>query len=100
MWCQVPDDDDWVYLSQRYPIKSTAHLFEVATSGYTDRNLAGLIAFCVRHGLAPEEPVRRAEFYALTAADPDRLAAAAARSAAARDYQPVSCRSSDRTRPG
>jgi hypothetical protein len=86
LWCQAPDDDGWTYLSQRYPIKKTADLFAAASAVYPgggDR--AALVAFCGRHRLVPEDPVQRAQFYALTgqgeqrrALDPDGALIAAA----------------------
>jgi hypothetical protein len=75
LWCRDPDDDGWTYLSQQYPIKRTADLFAAASAvspGGGDRS--ALVAFCVRHRLAPGDPVERARFYALTGQGEQRRA--------------------------
>lgn len=90
VWMRTLDDDGWAYLSRLDPARAASELFRAAAGLYEWKgDHAGLVAFCVRRGLAPEDPVTRAEFYALTgqaeqrrALDPDGTLLAAAYRAA------------------
>jgi hypothetical protein len=72
-WLSHPDDERWELLTRWRP-PSTA---EAACTAASTGNHA-VAAFCVRRGLTPADPVRRAAFFLLTgqaaqsrAADPD-----------------------------
>ena len=86
-WLREPGDELWEALTRwRKPTALASAVFAAATEPGRDPAARTAIGeFCLRHSLAPDDPVRRALFYLVTgqpaqhrAADPDgRLLAAA-----------------------
>lgn len=94
-WLAAPDDEGWALLSRWRPESALADLLAAATAAeFSAGHRAVLGAFCARHGLAPDDPVERVKFCALTgqpeqrrALDPDGALLATAYRAAGPDVR-------------